>query len=195
MQGEEHLKDLSEIRSMMERSSKFLSLSGLAGVAAGVVGLLGAGAAYWRSRSGSGPDGSMEFYLLDALIVFVVAVGVTILFTTRMAKKKGLPVRGGTGRILPSLLVPLGAGAVFCILLLPLGQAVLIPASMLVFYGLALFAASAFTYSELKVLALSEVTLGLGSMLFIDLWPLFWALGFGAAHIIYGVTMYRRHER
>lgn len=41
-----HLETLSEIRSLMERSSRFISLSGLSGVAAGVFALIGAAAVY-----------------------------------------------------------------------------------------------------------------------------------------------------
>ena len=42
----EHLETLSEIRSLMERSSRFISLSGLSGVAAGVFALMGAAMVY-----------------------------------------------------------------------------------------------------------------------------------------------------
>ena len=42
----EHLEHLSEIRDLMERSSKFLSLSGLSGIVAGIAALLGAGVAH-----------------------------------------------------------------------------------------------------------------------------------------------------
>ena len=42
---------LNEIKSMMEKSSRFLSLSGLSGVAAGLIGLVGAGFAYLELTS------------------------------------------------------------------------------------------------------------------------------------------------
>lgn len=41
------LAQLAEIRTIMERSSRFISLSGLSGVGAGVVALLGAGFGHW----------------------------------------------------------------------------------------------------------------------------------------------------
>ncbi len=44
----QHLQDLTEIRSMMERSSRFISLSGLSGISAGVFALIGAYLAYRR---------------------------------------------------------------------------------------------------------------------------------------------------
>lgn len=45
---EEQLQQLSEIRLLMERSSRFISLSGLSGVGAGVSALIGSAIAYWR---------------------------------------------------------------------------------------------------------------------------------------------------
>ena len=41
-ESREHLQTLTDIRSLMERSAKFLSLSGLSGVSAGVIALAGA---------------------------------------------------------------------------------------------------------------------------------------------------------
>ena len=43
---EEQLQNLAEIRSLMERSSRFISLSGLSGVGAGVCALVGSAAAH-----------------------------------------------------------------------------------------------------------------------------------------------------
>ncbi len=44
----EQLEALSDIRSMMEQSSRFISLSGLSGIFAGITALVGAGLAYLR---------------------------------------------------------------------------------------------------------------------------------------------------
>jgi predicted lysophospholipase L1 biosynthesis ABC-type transport system permease subunit len=44
----QHLEDIAEIRAMMERSTRFLSLSGLSGVFAGTFGLIASGLAYFR---------------------------------------------------------------------------------------------------------------------------------------------------
>lgn len=46
-QNENYIDDLKEIRSMMEKSSRFISLSGLSGVSAGIVALAGAVMAWW----------------------------------------------------------------------------------------------------------------------------------------------------
>jgi hypothetical protein len=42
------LKTLSEIRDLMQKSTRFISLSGLSGISAGIFALIGAALAYWR---------------------------------------------------------------------------------------------------------------------------------------------------
>lgn len=49
-----HIQDLAEIRAIMQRSTKFFSLSGLAGVSAGVFALIGAAVVYYQF--GFSPD-------------------------------------------------------------------------------------------------------------------------------------------
>ncbi|HTK83019.1 MAG TPA: hypothetical protein VL633_12060 [Bacteroidota bacterium] len=194
---EESIKDLSEIRSMMERSSKFLSLSGLSGVSAGIVALLGSACAYWyRDVYVSGDKDFFQFLLLDAAAVFILAVGLAVLFSTRMAKKNNLPVWDHTAKHLTnSLLTPLITGGFFCVLLWYHGDVRLIVPAMLVFYGLALNNCSKLTVSEIQYLALGEIVLGLLAMVFPQSWLLLWALGFGALHIVYGALLYVKYER
>jgi len=194
---EESIKDLSEIRSMMERSSKFLSLSGLSGVSAGIVALLGSACAHWyRDVYVSGDKDFFQFLLLDAAAVFILAVGLAVLFSTRMAKKNNLPVWDHTAKHLTnSLLTPLITGGFFCVLLWYHGDVRLIVPAMLVFYGLALNNCSKLTVSEIQYLALGEIVLGLLAMVFPQSWLLLWALGFGALHIVYGALLYVKYER
>jgi hypothetical protein len=40
-----------------------------------------------------------------------------------------------------------------------------------------------------------EIGLGLLAGIFIDFGLLFWTLGFGIMHVIYGTMMYYRHEK
>lgn len=192
-------RDLSEIRSIMERSSKFLSLSGLAGVSAGLCALAGAGLVLLESTrmpapSGQEPSPAM-FYLAAAAGVLLSALGLAVFFTTRMARKKGLPVWNSTARqVAASMAVPLAAGGAFCGLLWYHGIVFFIPASMLIFYGLALVATARYTTNEVRLLGIAEVLLGLAATLFLDSWLLLWAAGFGLLHIVYGIVMYLRHE-
>jgi len=66
---------------------------------------------------------------------------------------------------------------------------------MLIFYGLSLVNAGKFTLSEIHYLGLTEIVLGILAGIFINCGLLFWTLGFGLMHIVYGTVMYYRHER
>ncbi len=211
----EHLKDLQEIRSIMERSSKFISLSGLAGVFAGVVALLGALAVYiyqhefFFSRyqnhgvflredliAGAELNNFIFFLIADAIIVLFLALGFGVFFTTRNARKKGLPYFDTTAkRMLINLFIPLVTGGLFCIVLLYHHLIYLIAPSTLIFYGLALVNASKFTLNDIKYLGYCEIVLGLLGMMLVGYGLLFWAFGFGVLHIVYGSAMYFKYER
>jgi hypothetical protein len=203
----EHLNNLSEIRQLMERSSSFLSLSGLSGISAGVIGIittvildykLGAFLSYQKdvSLTAERRTGFIVFCVILFTAVLAVTFGAAIYFTTRKAKKKGLPIWGPAARNLTqNLFVPLIAGGIFCIILVYNYFDFLVLPSMLVFYGLALINAGKFTFGELKWLGISEILIGLAALLLLDnvLW--FWGLGFGVMNIVYGAVMYFRYER
>ena len=189
------LQDLSEIREMMERSSKFLSLSGLAGVGAGVAALTGALLASLRLGSGD-PESPAGFLLLDAGGVLLAALTLSIFFTTRMARKKNLPVWDHTTvHLLTGLTIPLLVGGASCLLLWYHGFTLIIPSVTLIFYGLALLNTSTRTLNEVRYLAAAELLLGLLAMGFLNAWLLFWALGFGVLHLVYGIAMYLKYEK
>ena len=208
----EHLETLSEIRSIMERSSRFISLSGLSGVAAGVFALMGAAAVY--IYIGSSPFdhkhlyytmaqsadkwglGPASFFILDAFLVLIGALACGILFTIRKAKKKGQKIWDATSqRLLVNLAIPLIAGGVYCLLLIHHGAVGLVAPSTLLFYGLALVNASKYTLTDIRYLGFSEIALGLIAMFYIGYGLEFWAIGFGVLHIIYGLVMYYKYER
>ena len=200
-------KDLAEIRSMMERSSKFLSLSGWAGIMAGIYALAGAWIAYnyyefnpgqivySPSQPGSLPSALPEVIIL-AVLVLVLAIGTAMFLSYKKANKRGEKVWNATSRrLLVHMTVPLSAGGILILILLSKGLIGLIAPLTLLFYGLALYNASKFTYNDLKYLGLVQVVLGLTSSWYIEYGLLFWAIGFGAAHIVYGIYMHFRYER
>jgi hypothetical protein len=205
--NQEHLNNLSEIRSLMERSSSFLSLSGLSGVSAGIIGLITSVYVYAKLdvlyehngdyvKPSSGLQNAVLFFILLAGIVLVITFGAVIFFTARKARKKGLPVWDGSAkRLVVSLFIPLATGGVFCLILIHHYQYEFIAPSMLLFFGLALLNASKYTFGEIKILGISEIILGLVSMYWTSLGLLFWAIGFGLFNIIYGVYMYVKYER
>jgi hypothetical protein len=210
-QQHDHLRNLAEIRNMMERSSRFISLSGLSGISAGIIALMGATVAFFYLDYGKRyfnwggycqvvgqRDVQQTALALSglALAVFLLAVGAVIFFTTRKALKNKQKVWDTvTKRLLYHLLVPLVTGGIFCIVLFVNGIYYLIAPATLVFYGLALLNASKFTFNDIQYLGISEIVLGLVASFVIGYGLIFWALGFGALHIVYGWIMYGKYEK
>ncbi len=204
----EPLHTLKEIHSIMERSSRFISLSGLSGIFAGIFALLGAAIAYiyllfrfQKPESGLYNKNmlydsqTIVVFFAIAIVVLVLAIGFGILFTTRNSRKKGLPVWDATTkRLISNLLIPLAVGGIFTILLFWHGYVFLIASSTLIFYGLALINASHYTLGDIRYLGIFEVIIGILAVVFVGYGLLFWALGFGIMHIVYGTIMYFKYE-
>lgn len=207
----EHLENLSEIRSLMERSTRFISLSGLSGVFAGTFALLGAIAAflylklnilspkYYEYAINENGELNIQFFVfffLDAAAVLVASLTVGSFLTIRKAKEKGLPIWDSTAkRLLINLMIPLMAGGFFCLILLYHSLVGLIAPATLLFYGLALLNASKYTLDDIRYLGICEILLGLVGSVFIGYGLIFWAIGFGILHIVYGVVMYNKYEK
>lgn len=201
---QKYLKDLSEIRSMMERSSRFLSLSGLSGILAGVYALVGAYIAYSFFDFAVGTSsvgqqqmtGEPENLFQLALVVLILAIGTAVFLSWKNARKTGGIIWNSAARRLAfNMAIPLLAGGVFILILFSKGLLGLVAPVMLIFYGLALLNASKFTYEEVKSLGIIEIVLGLFASHFIQYGLLFWALGFGIMHIMYGVYMHLKYEK
>jgi len=200
----EHLEQLKEIRSMMERSSKFLSLSGLSGISAGICALAGAWYAHQKIHIDGlyllfDPDVRKEIVpllLIDAILVLISALISGVFFTVRKTHKQGLSAWNSTSkRLLGTMMVPLLSGGIFCLGMLYHGFFWLCFPATLIFYGIALVNASKYTVHDTFYLGISEIVLGIVS-LFLAKWNLiFWAVGFGLLHIIYGVVVYFRYEK
>lgn len=194
-------KDLASIHQLMERSVKFVSLSGLSGILAGTYALVGVGIAYWfyptlvsgdytlaNQEAGWGMAGI-------AVVVLIASLATGLWLSARKAKRSGVSVWGVTGRrLFINLSIPLVTGGCFCVICLMQGQLELVASATLIFYGLALINASPNLYDEVRYLGLSEIGLGLLSMVIPGYSLLFWAAGFGVLHIIYGTLMYRKYE-
>jgi hypothetical protein len=93
------------------------------------------------------------------------------------------------------MLVPLVSGGILILVLIVKDLIGLIAPLMLLFYGLALYNASKFTIDEVKFLGMTQIGLGLIASYFTEYGLLFWSIGFGVVHIIYGIYMYFRYER
>jgi hypothetical protein len=202
--------ELTAIRGLMERSSKFISLSGLSGILAGVYALVGAAAAYFIIQNNPiAASNSVSFFemlnnainvllsfVVIALLVLIVSITTAIILSRRKAKRKEQSIWGTTSRaLLFHMFIPLLTGGLLIILFLYQGNIGLIAPAMLIFYGLALVSASNFTFTDVKYLGLIEITLGLIAACFPGYGLLFWAIGFGVLHIIYGSMMYLKYDR
>lgn len=185
---------------MMEKSSKFLSLSGLTGVIAGIVAILGAAFAYFyllRDPSLTDYTRTQEAMILlaDALVVLFISVGCGIYLSVRKARKINQPLFNSvTRRTIYSLAVPLLTGGVFALVYLFKGDVSIVVSSTLIFYGLALVNVSRYTYGEVHYLGLTEIALGLLAAIFARYGIIFWTIGFGICHIIYGFIMYKKYD-
>lgn len=207
----EQLENLNEIRNLMEKSSRFLSLSGLSGVFAGIIALIGAAVAffyldfdqryfdinqYFYNGMHLKIHKSIGFLLIDAIIILVLALSAGVYFTTRKARNKGLPVWNSSAkRMLVNLSIPLAAGGIFCFILLYHHIFFLVAPCTLIFYGLALLNASKYTLPDIRYLGMCEIILGLAGSLFVGYGLIIWAVGFGIMHMIYGTVMYLKYER
>lgn len=203
---EEQLKHLSEIRSLMERSSRFISLSGLSGVGAGVAALIGAALAYWRIEVHSLPAGGVYLdqvnqlmweLIFIALVVLIMALGLAAYFTIREAKKQGQSIWDKSSQqLISNLLIPLATGGAFCLILMYHKMIWLVAPAMLIFYGLGLVNASKFTLNDIRYLGFCQITLGLLNGIWIAAGNglIFWTLGFGVMHIVYGIYMHYKYN-
>jgi hypothetical protein len=208
------LAQLTEIRAIMERSSRFLSLSGLSGVGAGVVALLGTAfsmrlleSAFQDSTVVGGyarllhSSAEMRQRELPSLLfltggMIALAVLVAFYFTRRRTHSGGQKLWSAPGRRLAvALAIPLVAGGLFCLRLYLGPDVAMVMPGLLLFYGLALLNASKYTLEEIRWLGVTQIGLGLVCMLLPDYGLLFFALGFGLGHIGYGLVMYNRYER
>lgn len=201
----EHLQAITEIRSMMERSSRFISLSGLSGIFSGIFALAGAYAAWckldslgvnYRALNGENFMDTVIYLFVDACIVLALSLAVGTLLTIRNSRKKGLKIWDGTAkRLLINLMIPLATGGLFCLVLLSHGLVGMVAPATLIFYGLALINASKYTFNDIRYLGCFEIALGLLASMYIGYGLYFWAVGFGVLHIVYGAVMYFKYER
>ncbi|WP_109830326.1 hypothetical protein [Reichenbachiella versicolor] len=204
MEKQKYLDDLQDIKTIMDRSSRFISLSGMSGVIAGISALVGAYLAYSTVYSGQDylnyRHANLSFYNLT--ILFSIAVGVLITsivggiyFTHQKSKKTNQNIwNSQSKRLIINLLIPLATGGIVCLILIGKGLIGIIAPFTLIFYGLGLINASKYTLSEIRSLGMMQILLGIVGCQFIGYGLILWALGFGVLHIVYGIVMYKKYE-
>ena len=198
-----HQEDLEHIRTMMERSSRFISLSGMSGIIAGILALIASGfayqfitengIAYYKDRPALEPDAVTKL-IITGLVTLAGALFSGIFFTVRKSKQDKIKIWTTiTRRLLVSVAIPLLAGGIFCLALIYHREPGFVAPATLIFYGLALINAGKYTLNDVGYLGYCELILGLIAMFFIGYGLIFWAVGFGILHIIYGFLMYKKY--
>lgn len=202
MEKEKYANDLSEIRKIMSRSSRFISLSGLSGVSTGLIALVGALLArelvfkhhdYLVYEAVPIDADNLSKLLLVAMGTLLLSIFSALWLTARKSRKENQHVWDNQAkRLLTNLLIPLTTGGILCLILLFKGYVGFLPALTLIFYGLALVNGSHYTLSHIRYLGIAEIVLGLVAFLFIDQSLYLWILGFGVMQMIYGVMIQRK---
>lgn len=205
MTNKDYLKDISEIKSIMNSSSRFISLSGLSGILAGTYALIGSFSANYVIISYQNSDSDISLlpisffeYLLVgiALLVLILSTVTAFILSSKKAKKSNQKLWDTTTkRLLINFTIPLFTGGIFCIILYQYGLIGLIAPTTLIFYGLACVNASKYTLGDIRYLGVLNIFIGLIATQFIGFGLYFWALGFGILHIIYGTVLYNKYDK
>lgn len=201
MSSKDYLKDITEIKSIMSRSSRFISLSGLSGIMAGIYALIGAAFAYWLISNSDQQylilDGHVfRWVMADLFLIAFFSIVTAIYLSVRKARKNGESLWDNTSkRLVVNFLIPLITGGIYIILILNQQKYGQTAALMLIFYGLSLVNASKYSIGDIRYLGLIQILLGLIGAAFPGFGFWLWVLGFGVMHIVYGTLMYFKYDR
>lgn len=201
----ESLQELQHIKRMMERSTRFSSLSGFSGIAAGICALGGIWfvvqeIAAWKQHHLGNLDAAKDDLatrlLLIAAATFMAAVITSFIFIYLRCKKLNIPIFGMSARrVVINIAIPLIVGSLFVFRLTTSGAFLLIPPACLIFYGLALINASKYTLDEIRYLGFTEIIIGILNLWILGYGLIFWGMGFGLGHIIYGIIIWWKYEK
>ncbi|MCP9612456.1 hypothetical protein [Coprobacter tertius] len=203
MEKKEVINTLSEIKELMEKSSRCLSLSGLSAIFVGIYALLGAASVYYLYHILWKPSVAINtpfrLQVVVGIALFILAISLITVFLLSWIKARHenqkLVLDATVKRLLINFFVPLLAGGILCAALLSQQHYGLTSSVMLIFYGLALINGSKYTYSNTRYLGYAELALGLIDSFIEGYGLIFWAIGFGLFHIIYGIFFYLTYDR
>ena len=207
MESKDYLQDISDIKNMMSRSSRFLSISGLSGILAGMYALVGAYLGYriiyedniitvdgYRALVIT-ESGLVSIFII-AMTVFLLSVLTGIILSYVKAKKQHESMWDATSkRLIINFMIPLTTGGLFILLIMQKDMYAFVAPLTLIFYGLACVNASKYTLGYIRYLGITVIIIGLLSTYFLGYGLFFWALGFGVCHIIYGTIMHFKYDR
>lgn len=210
------LESIQEIKSYMQKSTRFLSLSGWSGIWVGSCGIIsGLFAMYLINDSDINPLNyhyygagyqTESFYslkevlrfklLLVEIITFVVALAGGFFFSVKKARKDGVIFLNHVFRRMAiNFSIPLVTGGFVCLAFMRYNMLIFIAPTTLVFYGISLLMIARDTLDEVKKLAIFEILLGILSFYFLRYNMIIWIFGFGVLHIVYGIIMRNKYDR
>lgn len=199
MSIEKAAEDILHIRTVMDRTVKFGSVSGTAGIISGFVAIASALVAWQWLGVGLFVDPDSFSYtegkyllLLGAAVMALSVTTAAVLSVRNAARRKESIWTGTTQRLVYAMAVPLVPGGLFALLLLYAGSLYLALAATLIFYGIAMHSAAAFSHAEFRPLGLLCTASGLAAAAFPAYSLLFWLLGFGLLNIIFGLVINKR---
>lgn len=206
---EASLETLQEIRNFMDRSARFVSLSGMSGIWAGLCALAGSYLAYgmlnhpdgrYVGTQGQGTNAYFDSFTVHLMLlglgVFLVAFAGAFFFTRRKARSLGHTLWSNASRqMLLSGFFPMLVGGIFSVTFIYYGCPMFVAPACLTFYGLAVISGSRHTLSDIRYLGMLEVALGCTCLFFPGYGLLFWAVGFGILHIVYGAIMWNKYDK
>lgn len=181
MTGREAEQTLSVIRTLMERGTQYTHLSGHAGIAAGLLTLLGS---FLRARYDTP-------FMVTWMGVLAAASASTVLFTAALARAHGERVWTRQARTVTLALLPsLSCALILTAVLGRVGQSALLPGVWMLLWGVGALAMSFFTPRVISMLGITFLIAGtvtLASGITND--ALTMALTFGAIHLGYGAIL------
>ena len=200
MREKDYLKDISEIKNLMNKSSRFISLSGLSGILAGIYALIGAAITYWLVDTYSYGTLLLDGWIFRTVMLVLILVALFsiasgVFLTTRKAKKNGEKIWDKSSRrLIYNFLIPLISGGLDILIILSQGKYGQTGGLMLIFYGLALINASKYSIGDIKYLGFIQIALGLIATLYPGYGFWLWVIGFGIMHIVYGTWMHFKYD-
>ena len=207
-------KDISLIKNLMEKSSKFSNLSGYAIATTGLLALLGAVFVYFDlgisisekyisyaeliNQTGNANSIYTKIKLLVIIASLILLTSLLILYVTAKLKSERHDINlfnSSFSRALKSLFIPVLSGGIFCGFLILHKIYGLVAPATLIFYGLGLISASKYSYNELELLGYLELLLGTIASYYMGSGLLFWMIGFGIGHIVLGVFIHYKYDK
>ena len=197
------INTLHDIKNIMEKSTKFNALSGFSFISVGCIALV---SAIISAQTLNNNIFETNLYqpislsqknhlVIIGFSTLFLAILAAFYFTHKKAVKNKVSLTLGGGPALSlHFVTPLLVGGIVALALLYYQHLVFVAPLLLVFYGLSVVSGSKFTHPELIYLGFIQLALGCLGLFYLGHGLILWTLGFGVAHIIWGIYYYLKHE-